>query len=100
MTPINPVIWLITSLLSMYSTIVIASVIIELLVHFNVVNSYQPVIQKVRLVLFKLTEPLLSRIRRVLPDFGGLDISPVILLIGIQFLQYTILYYTQKPYAY
>lgn len=88
-----PIVWLINSLLGLYSTIVIASVIVELLVYFNVINSYQPLVQKVRLVLFKLTEPLLRRIRRVLPDLGGLDISPVILLIAIQFLQYTIAYY-------
>lgn len=96
----NPVIWLVLTLLSLYSTIVIVSVVIELLVYFNIINSYQPWVQKIRLVLFKLTEPVLSRIRRVLPDLGGLDISPIILLIGIQFLEYTIIYYSNKTYAF
>ena len=96
----HPIFYLISTLLGLYSWVVIISVAIELLVYFNIINSYQPWVQKIRLVLFKLTEPVLSRIRRVLPDFGGLDISPIILLIAIQFLQYTIFYYSNKPYAF
>jgi YggT family protein len=44
--------------------------------------------------LKRLTEPLLGPIRRFLPDLGGLDISPIILLLGLQFLKYLIVYYS------
>lgn len=93
----NPILYLIHTLLSLYSTIVVVYVVVELLIYFNVINSYQPLVQKVRLVLFKLTEPMLVRIRRILPEMG-LDVSPVLLLIAIQFIQYTIVYYS-RPYA-
>ena len=90
----NPIFYLIHTLLSFYSTVVFVMVILDLLVYFNVVNPYQPLVQKIRLILFKLTDPVLSRIRKFLPDFGGIDLSPVLLLIGIQFIQYTIVYYS------
>lgn len=97
----NPIIYLIDLLLNLYSTVVIVHVVVELLIYFNIVNTYQVIVQKIRLVLFKLVEPVLARIRRYMPDLGGLDLSPIVLLIAIQFLQYVIYYYfTPKPYAF
>jgi YggT family protein len=95
----NPIFYLIYSVLSLYNMVVIATVIVDLLVYFNIINAYQPVVQKIRMVLFKLTEPVLGRIRKYMPNLGGLDISPIVLLIAIQFIQYTIMYYS-RPNAF
>ncbi len=49
--------------------------------------------RQIRYALFRLTEPLLGPIRRVMPDLGGIDISPVILLIGLWFVQNLVITY-------
>ena len=61
-------------------------VIMSWLVAFGIVNRSNPYVRQVGQVLERLTEPLLRPIRRFLPDLGGIDISPIILLIGLQFL--------------
>ena len=70
---------LIASLIDLYSFIVLAAVII----------SWLPVDRRSPLVMmvFRLTEPALAPIRRVLPAMGGLDLSPMVLLLGLQFLK-------------
>jgi len=56
------------------------------LVAFGIVNRSNPYVRQVGSALERLTEPLLRPIRRFLPDLGGIDISPIVLLIGLQFL--------------
>lgn len=89
----NPFIWLILTVLNIYFWIVIAMVIFSWLVAFNVVNTNNQFIYQVRYFLHRITEPVLGPIRRFLPDLGGLDISPMVLLIGIIFLQRMIIHY-------
>ena len=89
----NPFIWLIITVIQLYTYIVIATVIISWLIAFNVVNLHNPVVRQVAYILGQLTEPLLDPIRRTLPSLGGLDISPVILLLLLYFLQRLILWY-------
>lgn len=67
--------------------LVIASAIFSWLYAFNIVNPNNQFISMIGNMLYQLTEPLLRPIRRFVPAFGGLDISPVILLIVLFFLQ-------------
>lgn len=67
--------------------IVIANAILSWLILFNVVNTRNQIVYAIADTLYKLTEPLLRPIRRVLPDLGGIDISPIILIIGLMFLR-------------
>jgi YggT family protein len=68
-------------------------VIMSWLLAFNVVNIHNPFVRQISHVLARLTEPLLEPIRRYLPSLGGLDLSPIVLLLAVSFLQYFILYY-------
>jgi YggT family protein len=92
----NPFIWLIVTVLDIYFWIIIATVILSWLVAFNVINGSNPYVRQVGYALRRLTEPVLAPVRRVLPDLGGIDISPIVVLIGLQFLQYLILYYVPQ----
>lgn len=79
--------------LNLYTWIVIASAIISWLVAFNVVNGRNDVVRMVWDFLYKVTEPALRPIRKIMPNLGGIDISPIILLLGIFFLQSVIARY-------
>jgi len=76
--------------LQLYIWILIAAAIFSWLVAFNVVNVRSPVVGMVGDFLYRITEPVLRPIRNVLPNLGGLDISPVILILIIIFLRYCI----------
>jgi YggT family protein len=67
--------------------VIIASAILSWLVAFNVVNRYNDFVRSIWNLVTALTEPLLKPIRGVIPNFGGIDISPVILLLLIFFIQ-------------
>ena len=77
----------ISYLLTIYVYIVIAMAILSWLIAFNVVNTRNPVVHMIAELLYRLTEPVLRPIRNMLPAMGGLDISPVILMIGLIFLE-------------
>lgn len=72
--------------LNIYTWIVIGAVIFSWLYAFNVVNSSNRFVSMLGEFFYKATEPLLRPIRRFLPDLGGMDISPIVLFIGIYFV--------------
>ena len=78
---------LVYELLNIYKYIVIVNVIISWLVAFNVLNTQNRFVYSILELSYKLTEPMLNKIRRFLPNLGSLDISPVLLLVLIWFLQ-------------
>jgi YggT family protein len=86
MMSMNPLLWLIHTVINIYFWIILASVVLSWLVAFNIVNRSNPFVRQVGSALERLTEPLLRPIRRFMPDLGGIDVSPIILLIGMQFL--------------
>jgi YggT family protein len=88
-----PITWLIYTILEVYSWFIIAAVILSLLIYFNIVNRYQPLVQQIGMFLQRVTEPALKRIRKILPPLGGFDLSPIVLLIIVQFLQRIVIYY-------
>ena len=74
-------------ILSIAQFFVFAHFIMSWLVSFQVLNIRQPFVAQVWYGLNKLLEPLYAPIRRVLPNMGGIDLSPIVVLIGIFFLQ-------------
>ena len=74
-------------LLRLASYVIIAQAILSLLVSFNVINTQNDFMRTVLRTLDQLTEPLYRPIRRILPDFGGLDFSPLVVLIAISILR-------------
>ena len=89
----SPVLWLIYYILNLCFWLVVAVVVLSWLTAFNVVNGSNPYVRQFSHALHRLTEPVLGPVRRMMPDLGGIDISPIIVLIGIQFLQYCVFYY-------
>ena len=87
---------LIDEAINIYTWVVIASAIMSWLVAFNVINGTNPYVRQIGFALRRLTEPLLGPIRRMLPDLGAIDISPVILLIGLQVVRYFVAYYGMR----
>jgi YggT family protein len=79
--------------LQLYVWIVIAMAIFSWLVAFNVVNTRNHVVAMVGDFLYRVTEPVLRPIRNMLPNLGGIDISPVILFLIIVFIRYVIALY-------
>ena len=73
--------------LDLYWWIIIASAVFSWLYAFNVVNPRNQVVSTIGNMLFRITEPALRPIRRFLPDLGGIDISPIILLLLIFFIR-------------
>ncbi len=73
--------------LDLYWWVIIASAIFSWLYAFNVVNSRNQFVGNIGNVLYRLTEPALRPIRRFMPDLGGIDISPIILLLILFFLR-------------
>jgi YggT family protein len=81
------VIWLIDTLFTLYWWVILLTVVMSWLIAFNIVNLSNPYVRQFNGILRRLTEPVLGPIRRLLPDLGGLDISPIIVLIGLEFLR-------------
>jgi len=79
--------------LQIYVWLVIAAAILSWLIAFNVVNTRNQVVATVGEFLYRITEPVLRPIRSVLPSLGGIDISPVVLLLIIFFIQSVIVRY-------
>jgi YggT family protein len=73
--------------LNLYVWLLIASAILSWLIAFNVVNTRNQFVAMVGDFLFRLTEPVLRPIRNMLPNLGGIDVSPVILILLIILIQ-------------
>jgi YggT family protein len=79
--------YLILQILKLYSYIVIANVVISWLIAFNVLNTQNRIVYSILEMTYRLTDPFLNKIRGFLPNLGSLDISPVILLLLIWFIE-------------
>ena len=79
--------YLVLQILKLYSYVVIANVIVSWLIAFNVLNTQNRFVYAILELSYKLTEPLLNKIRRFFPNLGSLDISPIILLLLIWFIE-------------
>ena len=63
--------------------IIIVQAILSWLIAFNVINTQNPVVRQIWMALDRMTQPIYAPIRRILPDFGGLDLSPLVVLVGL-----------------
>ena len=79
--------YLALQILKIYSYVVIANVVISWLVAFNVLNTQNRFVYSILDFTYRLTEPFLNRIRRFIPNLGAFDISPIILLLLIWFIE-------------
>ena len=79
--------YLVLQILKQYSYVIIANVVISWLIAFNVLNTQNRFVYSILELTYKLTEPILNKIRRFLPNLGSLDISPIILLLLIWFIE-------------
>jgi YggT family protein len=78
---------LVSTVISIYVWLLIAQAVLSWLVAFGIVNRYNRVVATIGDFLWRITEPLLRPIRRVIPDLGGIDISPVILILLLWFVR-------------
>jgi YggT family protein len=85
--PMNPVHWLIDTVIELYIWVVIASVVLSWLIAFNVINTRNSFVHQVADFLNRATDPALRPIRNVLPNLGGIDISPIVLILLLVFIR-------------
>jgi YggT family protein len=85
--------------LQLYIWILIAAAVFSWLVAFNVVNTRNSAVGMIGDFLYRITEPALRPIRNVMPNLGGIDVSPVILILIIIFIRYCIALYI-LPYVF
>ena len=93
---LNPIAALLIELLEFYKWVVLAAVIVSWLAAFNVINEHNNVVRTLLRILYALTEPVFRPVRRVIPTVAGLDLSPILVLLAIWFLQYTITYISYR----
>ena len=79
--------YLVLQILKLYSYVVIANVIVSWLIAFNILNTQNRFVYSILELSYRLTDPILNKIRRFLPILGSLDISPIILLLLIWFIE-------------
>lgn len=87
MAVINALLQVLHMALGFYLWVVFASVILSWLTAFGIVNSYQPFVQAVGRFLYGMTEPVMRPIRNRLPAISGVDLSPLVVIFAIYFLQ-------------
>ncbi len=86
------ILWLIDQVIGIYIIVVVAQVILSWLVSFKVVNTGNRFVYMIGDFLYRATEPALKPIRRVMPNLGGLDISPVVLILALVFARQLLIF--------
>ena len=79
--------YLLDSLITIYLWVIIVNALLSWLVAFNILNTQNRFVFSVLDTTYKLTDPILNKIRRFVPTFGSVDISPIILILGLMFLR-------------
>ncbi len=84
---LDPLIRVILIAIDLYIWVVIISAVLSWLIAFNVINTHNRAVYVIVDFLYRVTEPALARLRRFLPNLGGVDISPVVLILILMFLR-------------
>ncbi len=87
----EPLVLLISRVIGLYVYLLVAQAILSWLITFGIINTQSNFVNMVGNFLYRITEPLLRPIRKLLPDFGGIDISPVILILLLYFINDSLL---------
>ncbi len=90
----HPIPYLINMLLDIYSFVLILWLVLSWLIGFNVINQCNQLVYNIITILSRFVSPPLNFIRRYIASFYGVDIAPLLLLILIHFVKYTIYYYS------
>lgn len=85
------VLQILSMLLNILWWIIIVQAVMSWLLGFNVINTHNEFVRQLWLVLERITEPLYRPIRRIMPDFGGIDLTPIVVLILIAIVQRAVL---------
>ncbi len=85
---LNPIAYLILQILNFYEWVVIIAVIVSWLTAFNVINQHNNFVRSLLRILIALTEPVFRPIRKVIPAVGGLDLSPIVVVLLIETIKY------------
>lgn len=88
---LDAVFFLLEAILRIYSWVVIAAVVVQLLVQFGVLDTRNRFVWAVADFLYKMTEPLFRRMRRYMPDLGSVDLSPLVVILLLQAAQYVVI---------
>lgn len=88
----NPFAYLINSIISLVQMALMVWIVLGLLIQFKIVNRYHPIVFRVENALNRLFEPVLAPIRRYMPDLGGIDLSPIVLILLMNFIGYSVNY--------
>jgi YggT family protein len=83
----TPIFELLVQIIELYKFVLIIAVIMSWLVAFNVINTHNRFVYAVNDFLYRVTEPALRPIRRFVPQLGGVDISPIVLILLLWFIQ-------------
>lgn len=78
---------LIDAVVNIFLLILLVSIVLTWLIHFGIVNPRQRLVQIIGEITYRITEPLLAPIRRFMPNLGGIDLSPIVLILLIYFLR-------------
>jgi YggT family protein len=83
----SALLWLILQVINIYVWLIILQVVLSWLIAFNVINTSNRFVYMVGDFLYRVTEPAMRPIRRILPNLGGIDLSPLVLLLLLFFAQ-------------
>ena len=86
--------------IEIYIFIIIAAVIISWLIAFNVISIDHPITRKILRFLGRATDPVMKPVQRFIPSIGGIDLSPIIVIFGLMFLQSVVIRLFLTGYAY
>lgn len=89
----DPFIVFILTVLGLYKFGLIVSVIINLLISFDILNRFNPIVNKIAYSLDRMYEPIFVKIRKIIPPLGSVDLSPLILFLIIDLIRNIIVYY-------
>ena len=85
--PMYAIFNLVDTVISIYIWLLIASVVLSWLIAFNVINTGNRLVYEAQSFLYRVTEPLLRPIRNLLPNLGGIDLSPLVLILALYFVR-------------
>jgi YggT family protein len=89
----HPLLYAIMLVLDFFSFVLFVAIVLNLLLHFEVINRYNPFVSRVHDLFRSVTEPALKYVRRFVPPVGGVDLSPIVVFFAIAVAKQAILYY-------
>ena len=89
----NSLLYLIIQIINLFEFVLIVYIILTLLINFNIVKTGNRFVYSIMDFLYRLCEPSLNFVRRYLPSFGGIDLSPIVIFLGLWFIKSLLIEY-------